>query len=370
MTKKAWPLLIFLCGNIASAASKPAPVLNPRAQAKAAAIKQQWKNLAAQPLSPHGIPFEKGSTFWVKLTAKGLPKEGLTSSSPVGQQFFGIAAGFVVHDRCLVANGSHVYGEVLESRPFQENPFIPAHLKLFFYKLEDATEKKPVPIEAVVAQVEGLDVSSGGTLLGYKDIRLEDGDWISVKLLKTVALNLQKQVRGIGVWGDWTNGQFRLTRVDRGSSAADQKLDIGDAVVEMDGKKLDKNSPWDLLYGEPDSSLSLRVLKAGKGKPVKVKCVRGVHIWEGLGMRFKKSSKGFKIVRIIPDSPVDRKKIPLESLIMGVNNRDLSGLSKAEFEKLLPKRTGGKITISYLPPGSNKPVSVELTAAKVTEVIH
>ncbi|MFA6093946.1 MAG: PDZ domain-containing protein [Elusimicrobiota bacterium] len=377
--KRLLPLLAASAGIGCSSVTVPVPRLfgpgkpppeGPQVHAKADGYKARWAMLASGPGVAQGHTIAEGTRLWLRLLPKSLPKGGLESGAPVGLKFQAVTLGVQAqNDRRLIAPGSVLDGEVIEASPLQEQPFKPARLRLYFYRLTDAAEGRGVPVKACVVEAPGWETSSGGVILGHVGIRLGVGEWLAVRLLEEVEVQLEQNVWGIGVTGtQWVGDRLRVTSILPRSSAADAGLSIGDEIVEISGEKLQDYNPWVLMNGNAGDVVTLKVLKNGRGKPVKVRCRHGVEISEGLGLVLRQSAEGPRVAKIAPDSPAERAGIPIGSLIVHASADTCIGLDAPACAKLLHRRAGAPIDVGYRPPGSQEEKRVILRAAKIIKV--
>jgi len=337
---------------------------DPKTQADAARLSGAWTKQGRTPALPPPLILNKGVTLWGAVVRGGVPKGGLTTSTPAGTKFYVETTGFVgADDRRVIANHSRLYGEVVEAWSYQSEPYRPARLKLWFYKLEDKAEGKTFPVQAIVTKTDGLDVTSGGTILGARRVALGAGWGFNVTILKDVPLYLERNIRGVGVWGHWVDGEgFHVTDVAPGRAAADAGIEVGDVFTEIDGRKPGEDtSAMDLLDGEAGTTVKLKVVR-GRLKPFKVTLERGLMFWDGLGISWLRQDRGFQITWIAKGSDLESSKIPVGTVFLAVNGKPLDRLSDAEFQQMLSLPAGAKVEVTFRLPQAAEPKKTTFTA--------
>ncbi|MBI5882176.1 MAG: PDZ domain-containing protein [Elusimicrobia bacterium] len=352
------------------ASAKEAPAAKPAApdrSAAVAALRQRLRALAVRPQAPQ-VTLREGFKFPVKIDQSNLPDYGINGSSKPGTKLSAVYHGVSIDGnyRVNVSPGSVLYGQVIESTPFQKDPFQEARLRLHFYRLYDAFEKTSFPINAVVDSGVGYPVTSSGTVLGNPQLILfyQGGDAdLVLRLLEPLQMHLAQDWRFPVFDGTPTGDSLRVDQIPEVSAARQEGLLVGDEILSVDGVSLAEANVWKLLAGPPLSRVKVAVRRPGKDKPIKLSLARGAYAREALGLHLTDGSGRVWIEWVAPGSPADKAKVPEGARLLAVDGSECA--SSQECARLIILRKGSLISLRL--ESADKEFDVSLRAARFIE---
>ncbi len=144
-----------------------------------------------------------------------------------------------------------------------------------------------------------------------------------------------------------------IAQVMKGSPADKAGLKVGDVIVEIDGKKIDRVRDLQLkiMRTKPGTEVRLKVIREGKAKEIKVKVgelpekIRGKqkrYEGRGLGLTLKNMSpqersragvEGVVVVGVVPGSPAHHSGLRPGDIILRVNHKKVKRVE--EFYRII-----------------------------------
>ncbi|MFA6091655.1 MAG: PDZ domain-containing protein [Elusimicrobiota bacterium] len=309
-----------------------------------------------------------GETLWIRFP-KGIPHTAAEGDILEAETATPMSTDASL-DFLAVPSGSRLWLQAVSVKDSGRDIL----LRLHAYKIALA-DGHVYPCSAQLTDVSGdqslLRMSRGGTLVaapseGSPLLASADRSYL-LRFLQPLTIYESRgyYLAGPGLWfkSPQTEGvrSFEVTRVVENRSAEQAGIRLGDRVLSVGGKSVEKlgfQEAVSRLYGPQGSSVDVRLLRGGLGgRGETVSLRRGANYRSGLGLTVRREGNSILVKKVLPGSPAAKAGLCEDDVLLLLGEANAASLSDAELRaKLKEDLAGANAPVFKLKGGSERKV--------------